>query len=258
MQNELDTAGKKESTSEVVEGVDAGTQETEGFDFTDTTTSDENKSAESSSQSGKEVQTKEQNQEFARKRREQEKQALIKKTREQAIIDALDGINPFTGEAMTDSTDVDEYLTMKEIEKSGGDPVNDYRAKSKEKQKEVIAKQAQEQQQNDWFKKDRDAFVEKFPDVKVEELIQNKKFSLFCRGKVGSVPLAELYEGFQELEKTYQTEAELKVSQQVANRAATPGSLSTDKTATAKSYSDMSSEEIDAIVERVKRGEKIT
>ena len=70
-------------------------------------------------------QSAEQNRENARRRREAEKEALIRRTREQTIIEALDGQNPYTGEEMKDSLDVEEYLAMKEIYKNGGDPVSD-------------------------------------------------------------------------------------------------------------------------------------
>ena len=82
-------------------------------------------------------QTQEQNSENTRRRREAERQKELKQAREQAIIETLGGVNPFTNEPMTDSIDVEEYLAMKEISKNGGDPLNDYSKFTKNKLKEA-------------------------------------------------------------------------------------------------------------------------
>ena len=86
------------------------------------------------------TQTKAQNSENARRRREAERRAEIKKAeeaaREQAIIETLGGRNPYTGEEMKDHTDVEEYLAMREIDKEGGDPLTDFSKFQKRKERE--------------------------------------------------------------------------------------------------------------------------
>ena len=59
------------------------------------------------------------NSDYARERRKAEREAELKKVRNEAIIETLGGENPYTHEKMEDEADVQEYLTMKEIEKSG-------------------------------------------------------------------------------------------------------------------------------------------
>ena len=76
------------------------------------------------------------NADYARERRKQEQEAAIKKARNEAIIEALNGVNPYTQEKMEDEADIQEYLTMKEIEKNGGDPIADYSKHLKAKAKE--------------------------------------------------------------------------------------------------------------------------
>lgn len=133
------------------------------------------------------TQTREQNSENARRRREAERQRELKATREKAIIEALNGKNPFTGEEMKDSADVDEYLTMKDIEKSGGDPLADFSKFQKQKERQRAAEAAAGEQQAEWFRRDRESFSTKYPDVNLEQLIQNRQFQLFASGKVGAL-----------------------------------------------------------------------
>ena len=95
------------------------------------------KKAEGEAVSAPKSQTKEQNAENARRRREAERQQELKKAREETIIETLDGRNPYTGEEMKDSEDVAEYLTMKRIEKEGGDPLSDFSKYAKKQNREA-------------------------------------------------------------------------------------------------------------------------
>ena len=114
------------ATTEVDEhaDIDETTEDSNDVEFTDSENG-EQESGEPKREA--KTQTKEQNSENARRRREAERQAELKKveaeTREKAIIEVLNGKNPFTNEPMKDHADVEEYLLMKEIEKNGGDPV---------------------------------------------------------------------------------------------------------------------------------------
>ena len=174
------------------------------------------------------------NSENAHRRREAERKAEIeratKEAREQAIIEALNGKNPYTNEEMKDSADVDEYLLMKEIEKNGGDPLADFSRFQKNREREKAAKQAESEAKKDWYKKDRENFTEKHPEVNIDNLIQDKQFQLFASGKVGNLPLSEIYEGFLEVMGEYEKKAKQKAKQLLANSKSSPGALSSPNT----------------------------
>ena len=182
-------------------------------------------------ETGKKPQSKDTNAEFARKRREQERQRELTETRNQAIIDALGGKNPYTGGKMTDAEDVAEFLTMREIENKGGDPVTDYSGHVKARAREQREKERTEAEQREWYDKDRAAFAKKHPDVDLDALISDADFADYSRGKVGEVPLAEIYEGYLRMTARIEENANRKVAQAVANAKASPGALGTAGTA---------------------------
>lgn len=181
-------------------------------------------------------QSSEKNAEFARRRREAERQRELKEARETAIIETLGGKNPYTGEEMKDSADVEEYLAMKEIERGGGDPLGDYAKFHKEKQRERVKTEREERERTEWYRTDAEDFKSKHPDVNLAELIEDKGFQSFADGKVGVKPLSEIYEGYRSLvgekkdaEARAKAHAEAKAAQIVANRKASPGSLGDPK-----------------------------
>lgn len=186
-------------------------------------------------------QTKEQNSENARRRREAERRAELEKAtaaaRESAIIEALGGKNPYTGEEMKDSADVREFLTMREIEKSGGDPLTDYSKHLKTKEKEAIKKAEADKQaeaeSKEWYRSDREKFMSDHPDVKIQDLIDNQDFRDYADGKVGIVPLSKIYEGFIRIsgkaKKDADAKAEAKAKQRLANQKASVGSVGSAK-----------------------------
>lgn len=229
MPEELKTAETNEGEVIPSEGGNADTDQTKAtekeneVEFTDTT------EGEAEGQPPKKEEkplTKEQNSENARRRREAERQKEIQAAREQAIIETLGGKNPYTNEEMKDSADVQEYLTMKEIESQGGDPLADFSKFHKAKEKEKIAQQTKEQQQEDWYRKDYADFTAKHPDVDINTLIQDKQFQTFASGKVGTLPLSEIYEGYTELIAEFEKKSKQKAAQILANRKASPGALS--------------------------------
>ena len=174
-----------------------------------------------------EKQSKEQNAANARRRREAERQAALKEAREQAIIDTLKGKNPYTGELMKDSADVDEYLAMREIEEKGGDPLTDFSRHHKEKAREQVAKEKESEEEKEWYRSDAEAFKAKHPEVDLDKLIQDEGFQLFADGKVEKrVPLAEIYEGYIKIVGGFEKQAQKKATQLLANKKASPGSLS--------------------------------
>ena len=174
----------------------------------------------------KKPQSREQNAENARRRREAERQRELAETRNNAIIEALGGKNPYTDGEMKDAEDVREFLAMKEIEKNGGDPVSDYSKHQKERERAERAKAEEEAQKQAWFEKDRADFVAKYPDVDLSTLVEDKSFRSFAEGKVGEKPLGEIYESYLAMTGEIEYAAKRTAAQNAANAAASPGSLS--------------------------------
>ena len=230
MPEELKTAqtNEEENNPSVDGNADANQQDPENeneAEFTDTS----EQGGEQKPQPPKKEeppQSREQNSENARRRREAERKQELKAAREQAIIDTLGGKNPFTGEEMKDSADVEEYLTMKEIETKGGDPLADFSKFHKAKEKERIAEQTRAETEKEWYRKDYDDFAAKHPEVDINTLLQDKQFQSFASGKVGTLPLSEIYEGFVGLVAEYEKKARQIAKQTLANSKASPGALS--------------------------------
>ena len=225
MPNEKDLSA--ETTVNTDNSANADTIENENENdaqFTDTDDTD------NGGNEGKVTQSKEQNSQNARRRRETERQAEINNARNQAIIDALDGINPYTNEEMKDALDVEEYLAMKEIKKNGGDPVGDYTKIHKQKQREKAEKEKQDAQSQEWYANDRKDFAKKHPNVDINKLSEDANFVSFAGQRVGKEPLATIYSGYLELTQSIEKNIQNKNKQQLANANATPGALSTTGT----------------------------
>lgn len=175
-------------------------------------------------------QTKEQNSEFARKRREAERQKELKEIRDNTIIETLGGKNPYTGGEMKDSADVEEYLTMREIEKNGGDPVADFAEHHKKTARQAAKEAENAAREAEWYRRDGEDFAKKHPDVDLMELAKDSAFADYADGKIGRKPLAEIYEGYLKITgENGSGESEQKAreiaAQMVANRKSAVGSL---------------------------------
>lgn len=174
----------------------------------------------------KKPQSREQNAENARRRREAERQRELDEVRNKTVIDTLGGKNPYTGGEMKDAEDVREFLRMQEIEKAGGDPVGDYSKHQKERERAERAKEEEAAEKNAWFAKDRADFAAKYPDVDLAALVENKSFRIFAEGKVGEKPLGEIYESYLAMTGEIEADAKRSAAQSFANAAASPGALS--------------------------------
>lgn len=254
----------KETAETAEVGGDADTDQPDGkeltneAEFTDTETEGE---STQKSDNGKQPQTKEQNSENARRRREAERQKEIQTAKEQAIIDVLGGRNPYTDEEMKDSVDVQEYLTMKDIESHGGDPVADYPKAAKQKEKERIATEQKQKDQDEWYKNDNADFVSKHPEVNISELIADKQFQIFAEGKVGVVPLSDIYDGYMAFVAEFDKKSKQKAAQILANNKATPGALSSSNGDNGGFYTKeqvraMTQEEVNANYDKIRASMK--
>lgn len=235
MENEIMDAktNEAEAVSETTEavGTDAGTDkesaaDENGAEFSEGEGAHDDGGADDRSEKNDRAK----NAEAARRRREAERQRELKEAREQAIIDALGGENPYTHEAMKDSADVEEFLAMQEIAKKGGDPLADLAGFLKNRERDRVKREREEAEQTKWFDDDRAAFIKKHPDVDMDALVADKQFALYADGKVGRVPLAEIYEGYLSLVGEAGSRAEKaaqkKAAQALANKNASPGALS--------------------------------
>lgn len=229
----------EESAANAQDGVAGAVEETENRS-TDATFNDASAGTDTDAKAdGEEAddgagkQTKEQNSEYARRRREAERQKELRELRERTIIETLGGRNPYTGGEVKDSDDVEEYLAMREIEKAGGDPVGDFAKHQKEKARASRKQAESEAESADWFRHDGEDFAKKHPDVKLDELIADSRFQDYADGKVGKKPLADIYEGYKKLTGgAAQAKAEAQkaldvAAQRAANKKASVGALST-------------------------------
>lgn len=173
-------------------------------------------------------QSAEQNAKNAERRRTAEG-AEAKAVRERAILDALDRKNPYTGDEMKDSEDVEEYLAMREIEKNGGDPLKDFSKFQKQKAREKRAALENEAARQERFQSDAAALRAEFPDVDLKVLLDDENFRAYAEGKLGTkgTSLATIYRGYESfVERVTGAKAErAKRAQAIANQKASVGSL---------------------------------
>ena len=176
-----------------------------------------------------------------RERREREQRAAggegaderaraLQKERFDTVIAVTGGENPYTHEPIRDETDVQEYLTMRRIEQGGGDPLQDYAKTIKREARERAERERTAEQQRQWYLQDRADFAAAYPDVKPDELIRDADFSTYAQGKVGKVPLTEIYRGYRGMVDKITANVEQRLTrtmaQAQANRQASPGTLS--------------------------------
>lgn len=218
-------------------------------EFTDTDKEETPKSEEKKPQD---------NSENARRRREAERQAELKKTRYEAIKEATDGINPYTNEPMEDEADIEEYLSMKEIAKKGGDPLKDFSKYVKDKQKEELKAKEEAQKQDDWIHKDYNDFITKYPKVDLMELGKDENFKMFAEDKIGKIPMSEIYANYQDLVSNIQKKERQEAARLVANAKASPGSLTSPETSdndffTREQVAKMSQEEVHKNFDKIRK-----
>ena len=115
---------------------------------------------------------------------------------------------------------------MREIAKNGGDPLSDYSKFQKQKERERVVQADKAAKEKEWYRKDQEDFATKHPEVNLQTLIQDPQFQKFASGKVGVLPLSEIYEGFIEVVTEYEKKAKAMAKQMLANQKASPGSLS--------------------------------
>ena len=215
-----------------------------------------------------ESQTKEDNKyaRLARKQAEEKAQKEIERVRKEAYEQGLaqgkvqsyiGKQNPYTGETIKDDYDVQEYLDMFELDSNGEDPINGYRELQKQRAREEAEeklKLEEENKQKKWYEDDTKDFVDKYSAEKLNELSKDKDFELFANGKLGSVPLAQIYEDYQKLISKYEKKSVATAKQIMANNTNTPGAIH-EVEIKELDWNNMSSDQFEKYIRKAKDGE---
>ncbi len=262
--NNLEVAEQEETVESTVET--NATESVEEKEASETTDSEEVKQNEKEQDEAK--QSKEDNKyaRLARKQAEEEAKKKIEQARQEAYEQGLQQgkiqtyigkQNPYTGEVIKDSYDVQEYLDMFELDAKGQDPVKGYRELQKEKARkeaEEKIKVEEKQKQDTWYKNDTKDFVDKYSTEKLQELTKDEDFALFANGKVGKIPLADIYADYQKLISKYEKKSVETAKQIVANNTTTPGAI--EETDTQElDWNNMTTEQFEKYVQKAKNGE---
>lgn len=165
--------------------------------------------------------------------------------------------NPYTGRRIEDDYDVQEYLDMYELDSKGKDPVNDYRELQKEKARqeaEERVKAEEKSKQDRWYEDDTKDFVDKYSVEELQELSKDEDFNLFANGKIGKLPLANIYEDYKKLIGKYEKKSIETAKKIVANNTTTPGAME-EAEPPVVDWNSMSSEQFEKYVKKAKDGE---
>lgn len=203
------------------------------------------------------------------KKQSSRKNALFKRQRElekaqkdfyiKGLIDAVNGVNPYTSEKIETQADIDIYLSMREAEKRGYDNPRDdfYKIRKEEILKESQTKESEEKAE-EFQKKDINDFDTKYPDIRTD-LMKDDLFIDTYGDKIGSVPLTELYEKYQNIltrvEKKVQEVEDNKKIKVLAKQQSAVGEVAKTKVVANYDVNNMSTAEFDEFYAKVLRGE---
>lgn len=179
--------------------------------------------------SQKPTQTKEENAEFARVRREKERAQELQKARAEAeaaerVKNVIEYVktNPYNNKPITNATEVNQYLRMKRIHDSGGDPIGDYASeidREEQAKKDEANKQAESQAK---IQSDVSDFRKAYPEVDLPNLLTNDDlFRLIMENNINNEnkkPLKEVYGDYLRIRGKYEKEAENKTVEKVAKQ----------------------------------------
>lgn len=253
-----ETTGTQEQENETV--VD---ENVEKLEFTDSkenelieeiSSQEDNSKEVESSKTEKKVQTPEENSRYAKERRKKEEMDnKIQEAYKKGRLEAYKGkINPYTNSEIKDETDIKVYENMYALEKAGKDPIADYANYIADKEREAEKERLEKERIQENAKKDIEDFSAKYPNVDIQQLLNDENFTDYMEGKNKS--LVEIYENFNKLKNQFRTSAIDVAKQTIANANASPGSLGSGSEITV-SYDSMSSEEFNKIVQGVIDGD---
>ena len=262
--NNLEVAEQEETVESTVEiNPTESVEKKEASEATDSEETKQNEKEQDETRQSKEDNkyarlARKQAEEEAKKKIEQARQEAYEQGLQQGKIQTYIGKqNPYTGEVIKDSYDVQEYLDMFELDAKGQDPVKGYRELQKEKARkeaEEKIKVEEKQKQDTWYKNDTKDFVDKYSTEKLQELTKDEDFALFANGKVGKIPLADIYADYQKLISKYEKKSVETAKQIVANNTTTPGAI--EETDTQElDWNNMTTEQFEKYVQKAKNGE---
>ncbi|MBQ7308053.1 MAG: hypothetical protein IJW82_05965 [Clostridia bacterium] len=190
-------------------------------------------------------QTPEQNREFAKIRRNQEREKFEKEITEKV---KLSTVNQIFSRLEPDLKK--EFGSMEEFE--------EYFKNSKflnDTSKENLDIQNQDEF---WYQKDKELFFKQNPDFNEEQfkaLLEDDDFCEFSSGKVGKEPLFKIYQEYHSFLKKVENLATQKAERMYLKRISSPGSLSQNPYNSKKlSWSDMSEQEFEKAISNAKKG----
>ncbi len=263
---EVENVTETETTQDETEFTGTSEQETDSAEPLAEENVEEKSENEETSVSEKEKTSEQKHglpdEEHAQKRivREAKEKALrdriAKENYRKGLIDAIGGVNPYTGKEIKDDVDVEEYLLMNKLSKEGKDPVADYSEAQKETKRAETAKEAEAQNARSQLEE----FMELYPNVDVSKLLSDVRFSKFAGKRVDKgEDLKTVYADYlsftADVENEANKKAEVKAFNTAAKKKASPGSLASAADAKEISYEDMSDEAFEREIARAKRGE---
>lgn len=183
--------------------------------------------------------------------KKEEKRKAEEKLKRDGYIEGIkkssNGRNRFTGRAIQDEFDVEEYETMLEMEEKGLDPVEDYSDYIKTKQRAERQKQleteAEQQNEKQKIESDLNSFVSKYGRETAEKILNDKEFNKFSEGMLGSIPLEVVYEKFLYVQSSLETKAEKLAVEKDARRTSSTKRLGNSSEPAKKSIKEMSDAE---------------
>ena len=213
---------------------------------TEETSTQKDNSKVDENKSEKKVQTPEENSRYARERRKKEEMDnKVQEAYRKGRLEAYKGkINPYTN--------IKVYENMYALDKAGKDPISDYANYIADKEREAEKERLEKEKIQENARKDIEDFSAKYPNVDIQQLLDDENFTDYMEGKNKS--LVEVYESFNKLKNQFRTSAIDVAKQTIANANASPGSLGSGSEMTI-SYDNMSSEEFNKIVQGVIDGD---
>lgn len=182
------------------------------------------------------------------KQRREEQERKEREAHLKGFREASGNINRFTNETLDTEEDIEAYKLMLEIEKDGGDPIEDYykytikRQKAQREEQERISREQAEKDKS--IDNDINEFTKKYPKESLKDLLsENSEFTELFGDMLGNAPLTTLYEKYQKIQsKVNVAKNDSKVRQEAIKMSST-GALGKNADPPKVSFSDMTSEE---------------
>lgn len=251
----------QEETSEIE------TEEEEVFQDDEETTDDVEEKVEEKSElhtEGEKKQSKQVNEYFKKLRLSQKKNEKptdlsYEQGRIKGILEAVNNTNPYTNEKIEDNEDIQEFLIMKQMKEKGLDPVEDYSKYLKKLAREDRASKGKKADEAVFIQNDLKTFTERYPNKKLDEVMQDENFIAFASVSLGKVPIADLYDNYEKFMSNAKTqnakEIETQINKSKARKKSSSGALGTSNGQKPIDYANLSDTELEKMIARAKAGQ---